>query len=115
MQPFGVSYSKAINKQQKRVGPLYQGPFKAKHVDQEGYLLHLSRYIHLNPVEAGLVKSPEQWAYSSYRDYIGLRKGTLAKPEIVLSQFTSPDEYRGFVESEYEAGMKSIAHLVIEE
>ncbi len=115
MQPFGVSYTKAINWQQKRVGPLFQGPFKAKHVDRESYLLHLSRYIHLNPVEAGLVKSPAEWPYSSYRDYIGLRSGTLPKPEIVLAQFASPADYQKFVESDDEDGMKSIAHLVIEE
>jgi putative transposase len=115
MQPLGVSYTKAINRQQKRVGPLFQGPFKAKHVDQENYLLHLSRYIYLNPVEAGLVKSPAEWPYSSYRDYIGLRNGTLPKPEIVLAQFASPADYQKFVESDDEEGMKSIAHLVIDE
>jgi hypothetical protein len=46
MQPFGVSYTKAINKQQGRVGPLFQGPFRAVWVDKDEYLLHLSRYIH---------------------------------------------------------------------
>ena len=115
MQPFGVSYTKAINQQQKRVGPLFQGPFKAKQVDRESYLLHLSRYIHLNPVEANLVKSPAEWSFSSYRDYIGLRNGTLPKPQIVLAQFASPADYRSFVESDDEAGLKSIAHLMIDE
>ena len=69
MQPFGVSYIKAINRQQKRVGPLFQGPFKAKHVDQENYLLHLSRYIHLNPVRAGLAEDPRKYRWSSCNLY----------------------------------------------
>jgi putative transposase len=66
MQPFSVSYTKAINKEQGRVGPLFQGPFQAKHVADENHLSWLSRYIHLNPVEAGLVSEPQEWPYSSY-------------------------------------------------
>lgn len=115
MQPFGVSYTKAINRQQARVGPLFQGPFKAKFVDKECYLLHLSRYIHLNPVAAGLVPSPAEWSFSSYRDYVGLRNGTLPKPDIVLAQFASSADYRHFVEGDNEAGTASIGHLMFDE
>jgi hypothetical protein len=86
MQPFMVSYTKAINKQQGRVGPIFQGPYQAKWVNNERYLLHLTRYIHLNPVTAGFVDRPEDWAYSSYQDYVGLRPGTLPQPEPVLAQ-----------------------------
>jgi REP element-mobilizing transposase RayT len=88
MQPFSVSYTKAINKQQNRVGPLFQGPFQARLVKNEAYLLELTTYIHLNPVHAGLVHAPEAWEYSSYRDYIGLRLGTLPQPEHILNQFS---------------------------
>jgi putative transposase len=102
MQPFGTSYVKAINRQQKRVGPLYQGPFKAKHVDNEAYLAHLTRYIHLNPVRAGLVDHPADWPYSSYTDYIGLRRGTLPQTELILSQFDSQADYQTFVEGDDE-------------
>jgi REP element-mobilizing transposase RayT len=59
MQLFGISYTKAINKRFGRTGTLFQGTFKAKLVDRDEYLLHLSRYLHLNPVQAGLVQSPE--------------------------------------------------------
>ncbi|MFZ0544943.1 MAG: transposase [Candidatus Promineifilaceae bacterium] len=84
MQPFMVSYSKAINNQEKRVGPLFQGPYQAKSVPTEGYLLHLTRYIHLNPVTAEIVVRPEDWEFSSYREYIGLRNGTLPKTDVIL-------------------------------
>ena len=91
MQPLMVSYSKAINKQEKRVGPLFQGPYKAKSVSNERYLMHLSRYIHLNPVEAGLVIKPEDWAFSSYQEYIGIRRGTLPHPEVIWEQLVGGD------------------------
>jgi REP element-mobilizing transposase RayT len=100
MQPFTVSYSKAVNKQQSRSGHLFQGPFHAKLVDQDSYLKWLSRYIHLNPVAAGLVRHPADWQFSSYRDYIGLRQGKLPHPAIVIEQFVSRQEYARFVEED---------------
>ncbi len=71
MQKFSTSYVKAINKQQGRVGYLFQSRYKSKLIPSNEYLLHLSRYIHLNPVRAGSVQQPEQWKFSSYLDYIG--------------------------------------------
>lgn len=73
MQPFGTSYSKAINKQQERVGPLFQGPFKARLVESDKELMRLSRYMHLNPVAAGFVDAPGDWEYSSFLDFAGHR------------------------------------------
>jgi putative transposase len=127
MQPFNMSYAKAINKRYGRVGPLFQGRFAGKIVDKDEYLLHLSRYIHLNPVQAGLVRQAEAWEYSSYSEYIGLRNGTLPHPEIVLSQF-APEKtpgvsetpgvysaYRQFVESYNEQDLQVIGHLLFDE
>ncbi len=92
-----TSYAKAINKRYNRVGHLFQGPFKNILVDKNEYLLHLSRYIHINPVIAGLVPNPEDWEFSSFRDYVGLRDGTLPQPEIILSQFSDKGTYWQFV------------------
>ncbi len=114
MQLFSISYTKAMNKRYDRVGALFQGAFQAKHVDENNYLVHLSRYIHLNPVMAGLVERPEDWEFSSYREYIGLRGGTLPKPEIVLSQFPSPEAYREFVESYTPREREIIADLLFD-
>ena len=114
MQPFGLSYTKAVNRQQERVGPLFQGPFEAVWVDRDEYLLHLSRYIHLNPVTAGLVRRPEEWTFSSYRDYVGLRQGTLPVPGVVLSQFGSREAYREFVESYRDRDLEVIGHLLLD-
>ena len=61
MQRLHMSFANAMNKRYQRVGPLFQGRFQARHVEKDSYLLHLSRYIHLNPVHAGLVTKAEEW------------------------------------------------------
>ena len=83
-------------------------------VDRDEYLLHLSRYIHLTPVIAGLVRQPEEWAFSSYRDYVGLRQGTLPVADAVLSQFASRRAYREFVESYRDQDVETIEHLLLD-
>ena len=114
MMRLSVSYTKAINKRYQRSGVLFQGPFQAVHVDRNEYLLHLSRYIHLNPVTAGLVERPEDWEFSSYREYVGLRNGTLPEPEIVLSQFPTRSAYQAFVASYSKGDEERIAHLLLD-
>ena len=59
-------YTNYFNRRHNRVGHLFQGRYKALIVDRDSYLLELSRYIHLNPVRAGLAAGPEEWRWSSY-------------------------------------------------
>ena len=99
MQRLGISYTKAMNKRYHRTGALFQGGYHRKHIGENEYLVHLSRYIHLNPVIEGLVERPEDWEFSSHRDYVGLRDGTLPRPGIVLNQFTAANAYAEFVDS----------------
>ena len=63
-------------------------------------MLHLSRYIHLNPVSAGLVDRAEDWKFSSYRDYIGIRREEMVNSDIILQQFHDTADYADFVFSE---------------
>lgn len=63
-------YTQAINKQQNRKGSLFMRPFKRKRVTDEKYLTKLVHYIHYNPVEAKLAQRPEDWKYSSFKDFI---------------------------------------------
>ena len=114
MQRFALSYTKAINKRYRRVGSLFQGRFQAVCVDRDEYLVHLSRYIHLNPVVAKLVGRPKDWEFSSDREYIGLRAGTLPQTEAVLAQFPSADAYREFVESHVDDDEKVFGRLMLE-
>jgi putative transposase len=114
MQPFTVSYTKAVNKQNNRVGPLFQGPFHAKLIKKDPHLLQLSRYIHLNPVRAGLVDRPEDWVYSSYPDYLGLRGGKIPKPGIILDHFSSIQAYAEFIEDANSDPCEGIQYLVMD-
>jgi REP element-mobilizing transposase RayT len=66
-----LKYAKWFNKKYKRKGHLFQSPYKAILVDTDAYLLELIRYIHLNPVRAGMVGRPEDYKWSSYRAYLG--------------------------------------------
>lgn len=96
-------YSMYFNRKYDRVGSLFQGIYKAVLITDEPYLLHLSRYIHLNPY--GLNKNLTS-AYSSYGDYQGFRKTDWLKPDIILSQFNNKvgiefkiiNSYKDFVE-----------------
>jgi len=112
MQACGTSYTKAINKRRKRSGTLFEGRFQAVEVKTAEQLSHLSRYVHLNPVKARLVTRPQDWEFSSYRDYLGLRAGTLAQPERVHTDFASVEHYRLFVESGIDRGDDVISGLV---
>ncbi len=71
MHRINFAYSQAFNRRHARSGHLLEGRFKAIHVDREGYLLEVCRYVELNPVRAGLVESAAHWKWSSYRAHIG--------------------------------------------
>jgi putative transposase len=81
MHRLSVAYTKGINKRFNRSGSLFEGRFQSIHINDPDYLIHLSRYIHLNPVKAGFVDRAEEWEFSSYSEYAGLRLGTLPKME----------------------------------
>lgn len=68
------TYAAAFNRRHGRVGHLFQGRFKSYLVDRERYLLALVRYIHLNPVRAGMVARPETYRWSSARFFRGGRR-----------------------------------------
>ncbi|HQV95104.1 MAG TPA: transposase [Anaerolineales bacterium] len=91
------AYVQALNLQQSRTGTLFEGRFKHVCVDEWKYLSHLCRYIHRNPVKAGLVIAPEDWAYSNFREWVGLRNSLLKNDEFIQTHFPDPEEYRVFV------------------
>ncbi|MBI3787763.1 MAG: transposase [Ignavibacteriales bacterium] len=93
------SYSKAINKKHDRHGSIFQQHTRAKHIDDDRYLITLLTYIHQNPVRSGLVHSLSDWEFSSYRDYIGLRNGTLPEKEIISNYFSSMKNFKAFSET----------------
>jgi putative transposase len=100
-----VSYAAYFNRKRRRSGHLFQGRFKAVLIDADEYLKHLSRYIHLNPVRAGMVEHCKDHPWSSYPAFGGYKK----RPEWLetnwlLSLFGKNQDkakknYRDFVES----------------
>ncbi|MDO8521164.1 MAG: transposase [bacterium] len=89
-----TGYSKYFNKKYERVGSLFQDQFKSVPITSNEQLLWVSSYIHRNPLEAGLVPKLEEYAYSSYPDFVGLRSGTLCKKEMLMEQCgNSPASY----------------------
>jgi len=90
-------YVQAINKQENRTGTLFEGTAKHIDIEDEVYLIHLIRYIHYNPVEANLAVNAQDWKYSNYPEWIGVRKGSLIDREFAMRYFPKPGEYREFV------------------
>ena len=101
MRHINGAYTTYFNVKRKRHGHLFQGRYKAILADADAYATELSRYIHLNPVRAGAAVRPEDYEWSSYRQYIGLAKTAIwLKTDFILGYFSGEDtsgSYREFV------------------
>jgi len=101
MQKVGNAYTKYFNLKNKRSGRLFQGPFKAILIDDENYLLRISRYVHLNPLDIvqpdwrekgikdweGAMKFLESYSWSSLPDYLGIRNSKLITSKSLYDTF----------------------------
>lgn len=104
------SYTRYINFKLHRKGPLWQSRFKSVPVISNEQLLHVSRYIHLNPTSSSLVKQPEDWQYSSYNQFLNT--------EILCNYLTeisihSVSQYKKFVENRknYQRTLKTLRRI----
>ena len=97
MQGVQQSYTQRFNRIYGKVGHLFQGRYKAIVCDRDEYLTALIRYIHLNPVRAGLVEDPDAYPYSGHRAYLGADRGGLVDAGPVLSMLGGRSAYRRFV------------------
>ena len=102
-----TGYAQYYNHRYRRVGHLLQGRHKAILCQSDRYLSELVRYIHLNPVRAGIVNQPEDYEYSSHRAYLGMEPPGMVDVDPVLRHFgvkrrIATERYRQFVS----AGMK---------
>lgn len=109
------SYARYFNVKHERQGPLWVGRFRNVHVESDEQLLHLTRYIHLNPVTAHLVDKPEQWTFSSYLEYVAPSR--VKRPLCEYSDLLDvrPRSYRSFVEEQidYQRELAKIKHLTL--
>jgi len=93
-----VSYSKAVNNEQGRVGPLFQGRFQAILIEDKIQFLDCVKYIHLNPIKAGLVRTSVEWTHSSYSHYLNIKSDSFIQTADVLSHFEDIQEFREYTE-----------------
>jgi putative transposase len=116
LQRLSNSFAHYFSVKYKSKGHIFEGNFKAIHVENDEQLLHLSRYIHLNPVTSYLVENPKDYFYSSYRIYLGNELSEIVDPLLVLSYFSSPKKYEKFVldQKDYQRNLAIIKHLVLE-
>jgi putative transposase len=91
------SYTTYYNIRHQRVGHLFQGRFKSVVVDKDAYFLELTRYIHLNPVHAGIVQHPRQYRWSSYQGYVGTKDEYIDTHEIQQYVAMTQRQYQRFV------------------
>lgn len=116
------SYVKYFNLKHKRVGGLFQGKFKAVRIEKDPYLLHLTRYIHLNPLDInGMDFFKLEDYYCSYGEYIGKRNTLWIKHQDILENFGSKlanmgqfASYRDFVEKYKGDSGEILERLVLE-
>jgi len=94
------AYTRGTNKKYGRDGVLFQGRTKSKLIIEESYFLWLCKYILNNPVKAGLVKQPEEWSYSSAKDYFELSELCITDTEEMLTRFKCIEEFISFIKTE---------------
>lgn len=113
------SYVRYFNIRNKRVGPLFQGRFKAVKINSDEQLLHVSRYIHLNPYSSGIVKDTQKllsYEWSSLPEYINQIKFPLCSRQDMLINFKDTESYKKFIldNKEYQKELENIKHLTFD-
>lgn len=118
MKRIGNGYAKYNNIRNKRVGPLFQSVFKAVRIETDEQLLHVSRYIHLNPLTSYIVHIDDllQYPWSSFRDYMNSSSSTLINSQAVLNFFKNRNSYYKFVldQEDYQKRLARLKQLMIE-
>lgn len=102
LQGINQSYTMYFNRKYRTVGHLFQGRYKAILCDKDEYLLSLIKYLHHNPVRAGIAKNPEEYPWSSERSYLGKNPKDGIDTDEVLKMFSSDKArakklYRAFI------------------
>lgn len=116
---FTNSYTRFFNTKNERQGPLFTGKFQSVRVETQEQLLHVSRYIHLNPYTSFVVKSwedLERYPYSSFPEFLGKVNSNLCAKDIILNEFKNVDQYKKFVfdQADYQRCLGRIKHLTFD-
>lgn len=119
MSNFQNSYTRYFNTRVERTGPLFLDQFKAKIIETEEQLLHVVRYINLNPLTSYVVGKLEDlilYPWSSYKEYLGYTDDILSDTALILSLFKSRKDFKQFMDDQagYQRELEGIKHLLIE-
>jgi len=95
MRKIGTGYTMYFNKKYDRSGVLFQGKFKAVHIDTDEYLLYVSAYVNCN-CEVHGTGDAEKYKWCSFPEYLNYHQGITSGREIILGQFSSVGEYRDY-------------------
>lgn len=111
-----TSYACYFNIKRHRSGSLFLHPFKAVLVDGDEQLLHVSRYIHLNPYTAHLTDDIFKYPWSSLLNFIDPKPSQQICHTSLLTKMMGPDEYRSFVadHADYARSLAGIQHLLVD-
>ncbi len=112
MQGLQQSYSQYFNRKHRKTGHVFEGRYKAILCQKDQYLLQLIRYIHLNPVRACMVRSPERYRYSGDHVYLQGKATEMIDPATVLSMLGGKQAYRRFVQDGLSEGHKEEYYAV---
>lgn len=113
------SYSHYFNIKYERRGSLFEGRFKAIRIENETQLLHLSRYIHLNPYSSFVVRNIKElfsYPFSSFPEYLNPTQSSICFKSLVMAQFKTPKDYQQFVvdQADYQRNLDKIKHQLFE-
>jgi len=115
-----ISYTKYINKRHNRTGQLLQGPFKAIIIEDDDQLMHVCRYIHLNPYTSFIINNLDElksYNWSSLKEYLSIANEDFCTKDIILSTFkNNKDKYWEFIvnQADYQRKLDKIKHLILE-
>jgi putative transposase len=117
-----TAYTMYFNKRNNRVGHLFQGKYKASLIPEDPSLIHISRYIHLNPTEITNAEL-SSYPYSSYPYYLGSKKEDWVKEDFILDLFNKSKDtppfdkfasYKDFVEANPQDAVEAIGQMAID-
>lgn len=115
---FQNSFAKYFNLKNNRQGALFQNPFKAKRVESEEELIHLSRYIHLNPVTSYLIEFNQlsNYPWTSYSWYMDENRNRFLDTKLLIGIWGSREKYDKFVANQvdYQRKLNLIKKLILE-
>lgn len=94
MLRLSTSFSMYMNKKYKRVGHVFQDQFKSVRIETNRQLMWTSAYIHMNPVKSKIIKEPSNYAWSSYRDFIGNRDTNFLEKDLIIKTFENLNNFQ---------------------